>query len=92
VVADSSSEAEFDPHAVLWWPATQLLVVPVNGRVTGAVAVHVSNGTIQPGGDLTGAPIRRSLVIGDQLWTLDDAGLAVADLSTLHKIGYVPLA
>jgi len=91
VVADSSSEAEFDPHAVLWWPATQLLVVPVNGRVNGAVAVHVSNGTIRPAGSLTSTPIRRSLVVGDQLWTLDDTGLGVADLSTLHQIGYVPL-
>jgi hypothetical protein len=26
-----SSEAEFDPHAFLYWPATGLLVVPVNG-------------------------------------------------------------
>ena len=92
VVADASSEAEFDPHAVLWWPATQLLVVPVNGRVSGAVAAHVSNGTIQPAGKLTGPPIRRSLVIGDHLWTLDDAGLGVADLSTLHQIGYVSLS
>jgi uncharacterized secreted protein with C-terminal beta-propeller domain len=91
VVADSSSEAEFDPHAVLWWPATQLLVVPVNGRVSGAVAVHVSNGTIRSAGNLMGASIRRSLVIGNQLWTLDDTGLGVADLSTLDKVGYVPL-
>jgi hypothetical protein len=89
VAADSSSEAEFDPHAVLWWPATQLLVVPVNGRTSGAVAVHVRNGTIRPVGNLTGAPVRRSLVIGDQLWLLDDAGMGVADLSTMHKIGYV---
>ncbi|MCU7722143.1 beta-propeller domain-containing protein [Actinoplanes sp. KI2] len=91
VLADSTSEAEFDPHAVLWWPATQLLVVPVNGRTNGAVAVHVRNGTIRPGGNLTGAPIRRSLVIGDQLWMLGDTGLGVADLSTLDRIGFVPL-
>ena len=91
VVADSSSEAEFDPHAVLWWPATQLLVVPVNGRTSGAVAVHLRDGTIRSGGNLTGAPIRRSLVIGDQLWMLGDTGLAVADLSTLQQTGYVSL-
>jgi len=65
--------------------------VPVNGRTSGALAVHVRNRTIQSGGSLTGAPIRRSLVIGNQLWTLQDTGLGVADLSTLHKIGYVPL-
>jgi uncharacterized secreted protein with C-terminal beta-propeller domain len=91
VVANSTSEAEFDPHAVLWWPATQLLVVPVNGNATGAVAVHVRNGSIQPAGNLTGEPIRRSMVIGDRLWTLADSGLGVADLSTLDRVGFVPL-
>jgi hypothetical protein len=76
---------------VLWWPATQLLVVPVNGNDTGAVAVHVRNGSIQPAGNLTGEPIRRSMVIGDRLWTLADSGLGVADLSTLDRVGFVPL-
>ncbi|MFI5893198.1 beta-propeller domain-containing protein [Actinoplanes sp. NPDC051513] len=91
VVADTSSEAEFDPHALLWWPETQLLVVPVSGNTNGAVAVHVRNGTIQPAGNLAGATIRRSLVIGDQLWTLADDGLGVADLSTLDRVGWVSL-
>ena len=59
--------------------------------VAGAVAVHVRNGTIRAAGNLTGTPIRRSLVIGDRLWMLGDTGLGVADLSTLDQIGYVPL-
>ncbi|WP_433372397.1 beta-propeller domain-containing protein [Actinoplanes sp. CA-142083] len=91
VVADSTSEAEFDPHALLWWPETELLVVPVSGNANGAVAVHVRNRTIQPAGNLAGEPIRRSLVIGDQLWTLGDSGLGVANLSTLERIGWLSL-
>jgi uncharacterized secreted protein with C-terminal beta-propeller domain len=91
VVADSTSEAEFDPHALLWWPDTQLLVVPVSGNTNGAVAVHLRNGKIQPAGKVAGEPIRRSLVIGDQLWTLGDNGLGVADLSTLERVGWVSL-
>ena len=28
-VTGGQSEAEYDPHALLWWPATNLLVVPI---------------------------------------------------------------
>jgi len=31
------------------------------------------------------------MVIGDRLWTLADSGLGVADLSTLDRVGFVPL-
>ena len=35
-------------------------------------------------------PILRSLVIGGQLWTVSDAGLAVSDLATLGSTNFVP--
>jgi uncharacterized secreted protein with C-terminal beta-propeller domain len=98
VVPESASEAEFDPHAVLWWPATGLLVVPVSGYTggSGALALRVTGNGLTtagrltvPGGDL--APVRRTLVIGDELWTLSDSGLLSTALSTLDRTGWVPL-
>jgi uncharacterized secreted protein with C-terminal beta-propeller domain len=91
VVPQADSEAEFDPHALLWWPATHLLVVPVAGSTDGALALRVEDGALKVAGHLTTSGIRRSLVIGDRLWTLSDTSLAVADLSTLDSIGSVPL-
>ncbi|HCT75644.1 MAG TPA: hypothetical protein DGT23_03415 [Micromonosporaceae bacterium] len=65
----SHSEAEHDPHAFLYWPATKLLVVPVNQEAL-LVRVEDSKLTELSRIDHDGAPIRRSLVIGDTLWTI----------------------
>ena len=108
-VSHGQSEAEWDPHALLYWPATRLLVVPMttyspNDAVqpNGAMAMRVTDdgieqiGTLrQPAGDGVQrgyAPgIRRSLVIGDTLWTLSEFGLQASDLSTLDQTGWVPM-
>jgi uncharacterized secreted protein with C-terminal beta-propeller domain len=98
VVPATWSEAEFDPHAVLWWAPTGLLVVPVSGPDGGgALTMRVTNDGLAavsrlatPGDDL--APTRRALVIGDELWTLSDKGLLASNLSTLDRTGWVPLA
>ena len=41
-------------------------------------------------GDPAGGQIRRSLVIGGDLWTLSDQGLKANDLMTLAPLGWVP--
>lgn len=91
VIPGTESEAEFDPHALLWWPATNLLVLPIAGSANGAVALHVTGGRIDEAGRPALGTVRRSLVVGDQLWTLGDANLTVADLSTLDRVGTVRL-
>jgi hypothetical protein len=105
VVAGSTSEAEYDPHAIMWWPATNLLVVPMTnftdttqtGPAPTALALRVSGSGLTQAGQITGKlqvdgykpQIRRTLVIGDELWTVSDAGLEASSLSTLEPVGSV---
>jgi hypothetical protein len=115
-VSGGHSEAEFDPHAFLFWPATGLLVVPlqVNAAVAtpggiasdayqssvGALVLHVSGTSIRemgflrhPTNELSNgypAPIRRSLVIDDTLWTVSDSGLMGSDIDTLTREAWIP--
>lgn len=97
VVSNSYLEAQSDPHALLYWPATRLLVLPIikggAGKQFSALALRVTGdglapaGTLQQSGDY---PVRRALVIGDVLWTLSDGGLQASSLSTLDQLEWVP--
>ena len=96
-VADASSEAEHDPHAVLWWPATGLLVVPLARGASGdALVLHVTADGLREAGRLTPpartfTSARRTLVVGDVLWTVTDNGLLASSLSTLDRLAWLPL-
>jgi uncharacterized secreted protein with C-terminal beta-propeller domain len=96
-LAGSSSLAESDPHAFLYWPASGLVVVPLYETQSGDLVLRLSGGTLvrvgplrQP--DSQGYPIERSLVIGTTLWTLSPAGLMASDPSTLHQQAWLPLS
>ncbi|HYN97754.1 MAG TPA: beta-propeller domain-containing protein [Pilimelia sp.] len=100
------SQAESDPHAFLYWPAERLLVVPVTSfdRTTGgkgdggALVLRATDagftevGTVRHPSPGTGGPtlIRRSLVVGDVLWTVSDAGLRAVRLGTLGQLSWLP--
>ncbi|MFF0307287.1 beta-propeller domain-containing protein [Streptosporangium sp. NPDC004379] len=106
---DSGSEAEWDPHAFLYWPATGTAVVPLNSwsgerPMGGALVLRIDDssvtrtGTIthpRPGNDGNGRfaydpGIRRSVVIGDDLWTVSDLGLKVSALDGLADRAWIP--
>jgi hypothetical protein len=99
----SSSQAEVDPHAFLFWRPAGLAVVPLQsfspgaGPFTGAVGFRLGPGAIAEAGRVThppqpgdgvAPPIARSLVIGERLYTLSYAGLGSHRLDTLAPVAF----
>jgi hypothetical protein len=105
--AGSSTQAQFDHHAFLFWPPTSLAVLPVelfSGSGTGqqpfvgAIGFRVDRSGIAEVGRVTHPssasyswPIQRAIVIGDHLLTLSDAGVMSSSLSTLAQQAFLPL-
>jgi hypothetical protein len=109
-VKGGSSDAEHDPHAFLYWPQRDLVVVPMRVYDTtgiekpevyqgaSALVLRVSGDRVErvgavrhPAGDADAyrSDIRRSLVVGDTLWTLSSAGVQANDLDTLDRRAFV---
>lgn len=88
---------EWDHRAFTHWPATDQVFVPMarwgeakDEMFGGVVVLDVSSGlseeakvSVTPGKESWGEGPSRTLVIGDDLWTLDYQGLARFDLDTL---------
>ena len=87
------SEAESDHHAFLFWPPTGLVVVPFDQRAVG-YRVGRARGITSVGsishttGTQAGAAIRRSVVVGDSVFSISDAGVASSSLGTLAPEGW----
>jgi uncharacterized secreted protein with C-terminal beta-propeller domain len=100
----ASSAAEYDPHAILWWPPSGLLVLPVDnysGPVAGSSADVWSVGSAgtlrqvgaltQPGSADQGYPeIERAVVVGGDIYTLSEQGVMVSDMSSLSRLAWLP--
>ncbi|GIN03894.1 beta-propeller domain-containing protein [Planomonospora venezuelensis] len=108
---DSGSEAEWDPHAFLYWAKTGTAVLPLSTwtgteQTSGAALVlQIGDSAItktgsvvhpkpKPVDDTRFAPydpgIRRSVVIGDSLWTVSDLGLRVSAMGDLADRAWIP--
>jgi hypothetical protein len=71
-------------------PQSGALVLGIDGTSI-TEAGFVSQPTGGPGGTVYGYPsIERSLVIGQALWTLSDAGLMASSLTTLREQAWIP--
>ncbi len=84
------TEAEFDPHAFLYWAPRGLVVLPVS---SGMLVLAVHGATISEAGTVGAATndyVMRSLVIGDTLWTVSMQGLQANDLTTLVRTAWLP--
>src|SRR3954452_25308867 len=105
VYGTGSSDAEYDPHAFLFWSATSLALLPLqlpgadedgSGGFTGAIGRHVDAGGLAEVGRIvhrSGAdavPIGRSVVVSDRVYTLSWSGLAANRLDTLAPVAFLP--
>ncbi|SCL60849.1 Secreted protein containing C-terminal beta-propeller domain [Micromonospora citrea] len=86
------SALEYDSHAFLHRPETGLVALPVGDdvrllRVTGTDISEI--GTVSHPGD-PGA-VTRSLLVGDVLWTVSDAGLRATDPTTARSLDWLPV-
>lgn len=99
-VTDGHSEVEFDPHAFLWWPSARIAVVPVTAwrggpGGAGALVLRAGDGRLEEVGTVRhprDGVIRRSLVVGDTLWTVSDAGARAVAVADLADRGWVPFS
>jgi hypothetical protein len=96
----SSTSAEFDHHAFLWWRPRNLAVIPVSEYGSsgppflGAVGFRVGRSAIDEVGRVEhtwpGYPamVDRSLVVGDRLFTVSGFGVKANDLNSFGDIGH----
>ena len=82
------SEAEFDPHAFLYWPASGLLVVPLQGRYGVAMPVEPNGGpgtVVAPSREF--APASGALVLRVSGTNITELGF-ISHPGTVNNGGY----
>ena len=88
------SSAESDHHAFLYWPATNLVVVPFGQQAVGMKVARASGVTelgriVQTDSNASYLPqIDRALVVRDTVLTVSSAGVKSNSLSTLANLGW----
>ena len=90
---------ENEPHAFLFWAPKKLVghaAADLPAEFSGAVGIHVEPNGLSEVGRITHkvdarpelAPVERSLVIGDKLYSLSYLGLSTSSVDTLGALGY----
>jgi uncharacterized secreted protein with C-terminal beta-propeller domain len=88
------SAAESDHHAFLYWPATNLVVVPFGQQAVGMKVARASGITelgriVQTDAGASYLPqIERALVVRDTVLTVSSAGVKSNSLSTFASLGW----
>ncbi len=87
------SEAESDPHAFLFWPRTDLVVVPFDQRAVGyrvgrSTGLELVGRITHPNEQGASSGIARSVVVGSSVFTVSPAGVASSSLTTLAPQGW----
>jgi len=102
LAAGSSSEVEYDHLAFLYWPATGLTVIPLEEwtdetAFVGAAGFRVGRGGIADLGRLAHpvrepfmGQIRRSLVVGERVFTVSESGILASPIDTLRGGAWLP--
>ncbi|MFD9704089.1 beta-propeller domain-containing protein [Lentzea sp. NPDC059081] len=98
---NSASEAQVDPHAFLFWPQDGTLVVPVQNYRTNyevsSLVLKVEGDQLRDAGKIVepesqnyGAGQRRTIVIGDQLWSISMGGVQINARNGLAQQAWLP--
>jgi len=97
--ANGATSVETEPHAFLFWAPKKLVVMPLQTYqplFTGAVGLRIAPTALTEVGRISHnvaarpepAPVERSLVIGDKLYSLSYQGLSTSSVETLGTLGY----
>ena len=102
--ANAYGPAATDHHALLWWPAKRLVVMPLSepsGLQDAVVMTVGAGGTLKELGRVR-APsggqqeccynngIQRAVVVGDQLYSLSDSGVVTNPLDKVDQQRWLP--
>ena len=102
LASQSSSEAEWDHHAFLYWEPRKLAMIPLeewgssSDYFSGAVGLRVDReGGIADVGRIAHdwasypVPVQRSVVVGERVFTVSPLGVKASDIATFADVGRV---
>ncbi|WP_171906634.1 beta-propeller domain-containing protein [Jiangella alba] len=101
VVPNAWSQTEWDPQAFLFWPETRQVVVPMEtGTGPSALIVRLDGDAVTEQGQITRtesprdgwAWLRRTVIVGDTLYTVWQDGVQANGLADLEPRGWAGFA